>query len=155
MRINPLGDGDLKSEKIEEKKRAKRKKKKGAFGVEEPGFFDVLEDVELKALEERLAELVDEIVDAGNELSRSPTRRNLERYKRKVKEFLQLVEKKLYKLSGRMDLETRKPKLHVIVEEINEKLDELTKALLEAERPTLNLAARVGEINGLIIDLVR
>ena len=155
MRINPLGDGDLKSNKVEEKKKAKKKGKKYTSGVEDVGFFDVLEDVELEVIERRLAELVDEIVEAGNELSRSPTRRNLERYKRKIKEFLQLVEKKLYKLSGKVDLETRRPKLHVVVEEINERLEELTKALIEAERPTINLAARVGEINGLIIDLLR
>ncbi len=155
MRINPLGDGDLKSNKVEEKKKAKKKGKKYTSGVEDVGFFDVLEDVELEVIERRLAELVDEIVEAGNELSRSPTRRNLERYKRKIKEFLQLVEKKLYKLSGKVDLETRRPKLHVVVEEINERLEELTKALIEAEKPTINLAARVGEINGLIIDLLR
>jgi len=155
VRINPLGDGDLKSNKVEEKKKAKKKGKKYTSGVEDVGFFDVLEDVELEVIERRLAELVDEIVEAGNELSRSPTRRNLERYKRKIKEFLQLVEKKLYKLSGKVDLETRRPKLHVVVEEINERLEELTKALIEAEKPTINLAARVGEINGLIIDLLR
>ena len=155
MRINPLGDGDLKSNKVEEKKKAKKKGKKYSSGVEDVGFFDVLEDVELEVIEKRLAELVDEIVEAGNELSRSPTRRNLEKYKRKIKEFLQLVEKKLYKLSGKVDLETRRPKLHVVVEEINERLEELTKALIEAEKPTINLAARVGEINGLIIDLLR
>ncbi len=155
MRINPLGDGDFKSTKVEEKKKAKKKGFHHKKIVDDVGFFEVLDDVELEALERRLAELVDEIIEAGNDLARSPTRRNLEKYKKKIKEFLKLVEKKLYKLSGRMDLESKKPKLHVVAEEVDKRIAEIAEAVFKAERPTLNIAARVGEINGLILDLLR
>ncbi len=155
MRINPLGDGDVKSTKVEEKKKAKKKGFHHKKIVDDVGFFEVLDDVELEALERRLAELVDEIIEAGNDLARSPTRRNLEKYKKKIKEFLKLVEKKLYKLSGRMDLESKKPKLHVVAEEVDKRIAEIAEAVFKAERPTLNIAARVGEINGLILDLLR
>ena len=151
MRINPLGDGDLRSNKIERKKTIRKGKK--AKRSEEKGFFEILSESELDLLEERLQILVDEIVEAGNELVRSPTPSNLEEYKSKIKDFLKLIEKKLYKISGKMDLKTNMPKLHVVVEEINEKLEELAKALFEAEKGTLNIAAKVGEINGLILDI--
>ncbi len=151
MRINPLGDGDLRSNKVERKKTIRKGKK--TERSEGKGFFEILSESELDLLEERLQILVDEIVEAGNELVRSPTPSNLEEYKSKIKDFLKLIEKKLYKISGKMDLKTNMPKLHVVVEEINEKLEELAKALFEAEKGTLNIAAKVGEINGLILDI--
>ncbi len=153
MRINPLGDGDLRSNKIEEKKKTSKKRKKGKGVEEKGGFFEILSDSEVNFLEKRLQELVDDIVEAGNDLARSPTLGNLERYRSKIREFLKLLEKRLYKISGKVDLETKKPKLHVVVEEINDRLEEIAKALFEAEKPTINIAAKVGEINGLILDI--
>ncbi|WP_297510618.1 YaaR family protein [Thermococcus sp.] len=155
MRINPLGDGDLKSGKVEEKKKASKKKGRRYKSVEEKSFFEVLSDAEAEELEKKIQELVEGIIEAGNELARSPTPRNLEIYKERIKKFLKLVEKKMYRVSGKMDLETSQPKLHVVVEKVNEKLEELAHALFSSERPTLNIAARVGEINGLILNLLK
>ena len=155
MRINPLGDSELRSNKIEEKRKLKKKSKYGRHSINEPDFFDVFEDVEVEALEKRLNEMIDAIIRAGNDLARSPTKKNLAKYKERIREFLKFVEKKLYKVADNMDFSTNKPRLHVIAEKIDEKLEDLTNALLAAERPTLNIMARVGEINGLILDLVR
>jgi uncharacterized protein YaaR (DUF327 family) len=155
VRINPLEDGDLKSNKIEENKKAGKKGKKKHKTVEEKGFFEILDDTEADLLEEKIQELVEDIIEAGNELARSPTQKNLMVYKEKIKQFLKLIEKKMYRVSGKMDLETSQPKLHVVVEKVNEKLEELAKALFASERPTLNIAARVGEINGLILNLLK
>jgi hypothetical protein len=46
-------------------------------------------------------------------------------------------------------------RLHVVVEEVNEKLMDLTEKIMKNERPTINLAARIEEINGLILNLYR
>jgi len=155
MRINPLENSEIRSNKVEEKRKLKKKSKYGKRSVNEPDFFDVFEDAEAEALEKRLNEMVDAIIQAGNDLARSPTKRNLTKYKEKIREFLKFVEKKLYKIADNMDFTADKPRLHVIAEKIDRKLEELTNALLAAERPTLNIMARVGEINGLILDLIR
>ncbi len=153
MRINPLGDGDLRSSKVESKKTSKKGKKKISGDKEKVGFFEILDETEAELLEKKLEKMVDEIIEAGNDLARSPTPRNLERYKEKIREFLKLIEKRLYKISGKIDIETKRPKLHVIAEKINEKLEELARALFQAEKPTMEIAAKVGEINGLILDI--
>ncbi len=155
LRINPLGDGDLRSGKVEEKKKAGKKGKRRYKTIEEKSFFEVLDDAEAEELERKIQELVEGIIEAGNELARSPTPKNLSVYKDRIKRFLKLLEKKMYRVSGKMDMETRQPKLHIVVEKVNEKLEELAKALFSSERPTLSIAARVGEINGLILDLLK
>ena len=94
-------------------------------------------------------------MSAGNELVRSPTPQNLSKYKEAIKKFLKLIEKKLYKISGRLDTSTGAPRLHIVVEKIDEKLKELAEAIFSSERATINLASKVEEINGLILDLYK
>jgi hypothetical protein len=79
----------------------------------------------------------------------------LKRYKNAIKEFLKLIEKKIYKLAGSFDMNSGRARLHLVVEEVNEKLMDLTEKIMKNERPTINLAARIEEINGLILNLYR
>jgi len=153
VRINPLEDGDLKSSGIEKKK--KLLKKSRVKSPEKVSFFDVLEEAEAEELEKKISLIVDEIVSTGNELVRSPTPQNLSKYKEAIKKFLKLIEKKLYKISGKLDTSTGAPRLHIVVEKIDEKLKELAETIFSSERATINLASKVEEINGLILDLYK
>ncbi|ANQ53677.1 hypothetical protein XJ44_04350 [Thermosipho affectus] len=153
MRIEPTGDPKIKNEKIKKKKGSKGKKVN--FTNETPGFFDVLMDVEEEKINVELEKIVNEILDAGNDFIRSPTPDTLKKYKEKIKKFLKLIEKKMYKLSGKMDYSTNSPRLHVIVEDIDEKLKNLAEKLITSEGGTINFAAKVDEINGLILDLYK
>lgn len=154
MRIDPTGDPKIKNEAIKKKKKAKKKNKVG-FANETPGFFDVLLDVEEEKINAELERIVNEILDAGNDFVRSPTPDSLRRYKEKIKKFLKLIEKKMYKLSGKLDYNTNTPRLHVVVEEIDNKLQNLAEKLITTEAGTINFAAKVEEINGLILDLYK
>lgn len=114
-----------------------------------------MKDISVEQFEKLLKEALEEVIESGNELVRSPTPSNLKRYKNAIKEFLKLVEKKLYKLSGSFDMTSGKAKLHVVVEEVNEKLMDLAEKIMKNEWQTINLAARIEEINGLILNLYR
>ncbi|QTA38414.1 YaaR family protein [Thermosipho ferrireducens] len=153
MRIEPPGDPKIKSGAIKKKKTSK--KKKVSFEGEVKGFFDVLMDVEEEVINKEIERVVQEILDAGNDFVRSPTPDSLKKYKEKIKEFLKLIEKKLYKLGGKMDYSTNSPRLHIIVEKVDQKLKDLADKLMTAESGTINFAARVEEINGLILDLYK
>lgn len=152
MRIDPLGGESLKNQEVKGKK-SKRTSRTGE--VEKKEFFDIMRDISVEQFEKLLEEAVEEVIESGNELVRSPTPSNLKRYKNAIKEFLKLVEKKLYKLSGSFDMTSGKAKLHVVVEEVNEKLMDLTEKIMKNEWQTINLAARIEEINGLILNLYR
>ncbi|MCD6551903.1 YaaR family protein [Thermotoga sp.] len=152
MRIDPLGGESLKNQEV----KGKKSKKTSRTGkIERREFFDIMRDVSVEQFEKLLEEAVEEVIESGNELVRSPTPSNLKRYKNAIKEFLKLVEKRLYKLSGSFDMTTGRAKLHVVVEEVNEKLMDLTEKIMKNEWQTINLAARIEEINGLILNLYR
>jgi len=138
----------LKREKV--KRSGKRSTKKEATG-----FFEVLSEKECELLEERLQETLSEILDSGNAFVRSPTERNLKRYKEAIKRFLMLLEKRLYRIKDSYDVRQKRVRLNQIAEVVDERLKEIAERLMENERSTLNFAARVDEINGLLLDLYR
>ncbi len=97
--------------------------------------------------------LIDEIMESGNSFSRSPSEENLNTYKKKIKLFLKIIEKRLYTVTGITSIEGRRAKLYFVVDRVNKEFEELSKRIFNSERSTIYFAARVGEINGLIMDL--
>ena len=155
MYINPTGNN--KSENAKKTKKTKRKKtasSKGNNSIED-GFFDILADTEYKISEREIKKLLDEILNFGNRFVKSPTQSNLKNYKHSIKEFLKKIEKKLYKVKEDIDMENESPRLHVIAEVVDNKIKEITDAVMNKEKNTLFYASRVEEINGLLLDLYR
>lgn len=147
MRINPLEDGSFKSHQVKNKKLSKAKLRTKAG--EQAGFLDVLEEVEEDRYNQLLEQAIRDVVDCGNALVRSPTQENFSRYRESVKQFLKLIEKKLYRI------EKDVTDLHVVANRVNEKLNEIASSLLQAESGAIRLAARIEEIYGLLISIYR
>lgn len=138
----------MKSHQIKNKKVVKGKLSSRAS--QETGFLDVLEEVEEETYNQLLEKAIRSVVDTGNDLVRSPTEENFKRYRESVKQFLKLVEKKLYKIERERGID-----LHVVASQVNEKLNEIADALLQAESGAIKLSARVEEIYGLLINIYR
>ncbi len=149
MRINPLEDGNFKSSEVKKKKQI-RSKSPGE--VSRSSFFEILEDVEEDKLDELLEQLIKKVISAGNELVRSPTQENFKNYRESIKEFLKVIEKRLYKVGRQISKDID---LHVVGQEIDQRLEQIAKDLMEAEKGAIMLAARVQEIYGLLMDLYR
>lgn len=152
MRIEPpSNDPKLKSTNVKGKKLSKRE------GIDKKGsssFVNFFEEAQEEVVRKTIEEMVSEVVEAGNDFVRSPTQENLKRYKERIKEVLRYIEKHLYKIAGKYDFGSQ-PRLHIVAEQIDEKLEQIASLLMEAEKNTLKLAEKVGEINGLIFDLYK
>jgi uncharacterized protein YaaR (DUF327 family) len=138
----------MKSHQIKSKKVSKSKL--SARASQEIGFLDVLEEVEEETYNQLLEKAIRSVVDTGNDLIRSPTEENFKKYRESVKQFLKLVEKKLYKIVRERGID-----LHVVASQVNEKLNEIADALLQAESGAIKLSAKVEEIYGLLINIYR
>ncbi|MGB9790223.1 MAG: YaaR family protein [Thermotoga caldifontis] len=148
MRIDPLEDGNIKSPQVKGKKLSKSKLSTRAS--QETGFLDVLEKVEEDTYNQLLEKAIKDVVEAGNELVRLPTHENFKKYRESVKHFLKLVEKKLYRIEKTVSVD-----LHVVANQVDEKLNEIASTLLQLESGAIKLAAKVEEIYGLLINIYR
>ncbi|AMX00655.1 YaaR family protein [Rummeliibacillus sp. G93] len=103
---------------------------------------------------EQLTRLLGDISTAGDRIAKSKNLRDLAKFKMLVKRFLKEV------ISSGMELkqshtwnrfgEGRRLK---IVQTIDDKLIELTEDLLNEEKSSVDLLAKIGEIKGLLINL--
>lgn len=103
---------------------------------------------------EQLTRLLGDISAAGNRVARSRNLRELARFKMLVKRFLQEtvdfgLETKQSHTWNRFG-EGRRLK---IVETIDERLVELAEDILNEEKESIELLAKIGEIKGLLINL--
>ncbi len=128
---------------------------------ESESFQKSVQRREIEHLEMDVRELVEQIHQRGQQLVEHPSLRLIRQYKRLLASFLERSLKlstKIQRLSGQRNLsdirEGNKEKQHVIVVTIDEKMQELTELVRDKQEDNLDLAGRVGEIRGLVVDLV-
>lgn len=103
---------------------------------------------------DRLNELLSDIAKQGDRLARSQTVKELHQYKRLIERFvkeavefgMELKHTGGWSLSGRMES-------HTLVEKIDEELLALTEMVLDEGKGSLDLLGKIGEIEGLLINL--
>ncbi len=144
MRVNPFDDDS--SRPVNSKKNSKVNK-----NAQNDGFSYFLEEEE----EKDMTVLVKKIIESGNNFSRSPSDENLNLYKKHIRAFLGILKNNLYTFSDVKNIEGKKAKFYFIVDRVNNELETLSKNLMDSERSTIYFAAKVSEINGLVMDLYR
>lgn len=103
---------------------------------------------------EQLEQLLEDITEQGKKVVRYRSFRDLARFKRMIKQF---IEEAVYK--GMSVKETHNFNMTnfshqlITVEKIDEKLIQLTEDILDQEKKAVDLLAIIGEIEGLLINL--
>lgn len=103
---------------------------------------------------EQLEQLLEDITEQGKKVVRYRSFRDLARFKRMIKQF---IEEAVYK--GMSVKETHNFNMTnfshqlITVEKIDEKLIQLTENILDQEKKAVDLLAIIGEIEGLLINL--
>ena len=103
---------------------------------------------------EKLNRLIEDIDEQGKILSQSLTVEDLRNYKNKVKEFineavkhgLRVQQSRGFNRGGRI-------RMHKTVQKVDEKLLELTDAVISKEEKGLKVLTLVGQIRGLLLDI--
>lgn len=129
----------------------KSKRREGS-PVAEPLFEEVLRMERVQEFD--LESALEEIDEYAKQLQRSPVFANLLRYKRKVRDVLLYLVKQSYEVRERTFYDPQgRRRLLVLVENINQKLEELTRDFLDKHSAALDLVSRLDEIRGLLLDL--
>ena len=126
--------------------------------------------LDLPASEETLNLLMDEVRSTGDSLHSRPFPDEIIRYKQAVRNFIHYVVEHCYNLSHETGIpkflkpgykgsrgtpEAMKQITYTRIEVIDKKLEDLAAMLLSSQMPQLELASRLEEIKGLLIDLLQ
>lgn len=103
--------------------------------------------------EQRLMNMLKDIEVIGKRFISTRSVEDAKEYKRKVQDYLSYVVKNIYVL--KRETGSFNYGIHVRIEIINKKLDELTRDLIEEQRETIELADKIEEIKGLLVDVYK
>ena len=108
---------------------------------------------EMPPSEEALTELMDAVHSAGSDLIDRPFADEILRYKKAVRNFAHYVVQNTYAVKKTEVRRFERTKIHVQVQVIDGKLEELAAAILSGQTRQLDRIAKLDEIKGLLVDL--
>ena len=102
----------------------------------------------------KVESLMMDITTQGERIARHMDIRDLKRYRGLVKEFLNEVVYRSHKFSRENFLDRRgRHRVYGIIRKIDENLDALAEELVADEKDHLAILSRIGEIEGLLLDI--
>ncbi|MDK2836314.1 MAG: uncharacterized protein PWP21_1091 [Thermosediminibacterales bacterium] len=118
------------------------------------GFAAEMAKIQTEHTNKHLQNMLENIEEQGKILQSTSSLKELVRYKRLIHEFLNEAVSSMFSTKQKRfwDNEGRQ-KIYVIIEKVNQKLVDLTEALLENEKSTLKILELINEIRGLLVDL--
>lgn len=117
--------------------------------------FTLVSHVEEQELQARLATLMEEITMQGDKLAKKRDVRDMKRYRGLIKEFMNEIINRSHSFSRENFLDRRgRHRVYGIVRLVDENLDELAKELMKDEQDHLAILAKIGEIRGLLLDIL-
>lgn len=113
-------------------------------------FSDALGQEARQQEQRKVGQMLDRIKTLGQRLKVSRSPADAAEYKRQIQEFLSYILGNCYRLRRGAN---QYGQWLVWVETVNNHIDEITKALLEQEKTTIDLASSIDKLTGLLIDL--
>lgn len=119
-----------------------------------PRFGEMITKQEQRLQGEQITRLLGDISTVGDRIARSRNLRDMAKFKMLVKRFLkEAVDSGLGLKQSHTWNQFGEGRRLKIVQTIDEKLIELAEDLLDEEKTSIDLLAKIGEIKGLLINL--
>lgn len=116
--------------------------------------FTLASHIEESELQARLQSLMEDITMQGEKLSKRRDVKDMKRYRSLVKEFLNEVVTHSHSFSRENFLDRKgRHRVYGIIRLIDENLDQLAQELMKDEKDNLAILNKIGEIQGLILDI--
>ena len=116
--------------------------------------FTLISHIEEQELQEKLSMLMGEIKTQGERLGKHRDIRDMKKYRSLVKDFLNEVVNRSHSFTRENFLDRRgRHRVYGIIRLIDENLDELAQELVKEEQDNLLILQKIGEIEGLLLDI--
>jgi len=126
-----------------------------ARGAEASTFRRTLTNMSHELHEVRLKEMRDAIDEQGKRLGERADVKEFEKYRRLIREFLDEIVSNGYTFSREDAYASRgRHRFIATVKVVNEKLDELGKAVIAEQADKIDLVHKIDDIRGLLLDMM-
>jgi len=117
--------------------------------------FTLMSAIEEEGLQERLSLMYEDITMQGKKITKHMDVKDMKRYRALIKDFLNEIVNRSHKFSRENFLDRKgRHRVYGIIRRVDETLDELAQELMKDEKDHLAILAKVGEIRGLLLDIL-
>ena len=117
--------------------------------------FTLMSAIDEEGLQERLSLMYEDITMQGNKITKHMDVKDMKRYRTLIKEFMNEIVNRSHKFSRENFLDRKgRHRVYGIIRRVDETLDELAQELMKDEKDHLAILAKVGEIRGLLLDIL-
>ncbi len=116
--------------------------------------FTLLSQIGESELQEKLTQMVEEITNQGQKIAEHMDIRDIKMYRSMISNFFNEVVANSHQFSRENFLDRRgRHRVYGIIRQVNDKLDELARELIKTEKNQVDILERIGEIQGLVLDV--
>ncbi len=116
--------------------------------------FTLASHIEEAELQTRLNTLMEEITMQGDKLAKRRDVKDMKHYRGLIKDFLNEVVTRSHNFSRENFLDRRgRHRVYGIIRLVDQTLDELAQELMKDEQDHLAILGKIGEIQGLLLDI--
>lgn len=115
-----------------------------------PGAFQQIVSAGAQSIKDSLDQLMVSLDQAGQNLLSAPSEAHLTQYTQAVRAFVRKAQGESMAVSKQFDRHNR---LYMVVREVDAHLSQLTEQVLNHQERALEMAARIQEIRGILLDM--
>ena len=116
--------------------------------------FVLTSKLEDAGLAERLNLMMQDIIQQGEKISKRNDIKDMQRYRILIKDFLNEVVTRSHVFSRENFLDRRgRHRVYGIIRQVDKELDELAQELVKDEKNNIGILAKIGQIQGLLLDI--
>lgn len=117
--------------------------------------FTLVSHVEEQELQARLSTLMEAITMQGDKLAKKRDIRDMKKYRGLIKDFMNEIINRSHSFSRENFLDRKgRHRVYGIIRLVDENLDALAQELMKDEQDHLAILSRIGEIRGLLLDIL-
>ena len=117
--------------------------------------FTLVSHIEEQELQARLSTLMEEITMQGNKLAKKRDIKDMKKYRGLIKEFMNEIVSRSHSFSRENFLDRKgRHRVYGIIRLVDENLDELAQEVMKDEQDQLTILNKIGEIRGLLLDIL-
>lgn len=116
--------------------------------------FVLTSKLEDTGLAERLNLMMQDIIQQGEKISKRNDIKDMQKYRILIKDFMNEVVSRSHAFSRENFLDRKgRHRVYGIIRQVDKELDELAQELVKDEKNNLNILAKIGQIQGLLLDI--